>query len=205
MSLMAFQSHKLPIRFGARIATVLSDIKDSILYLFVGRLVKEKALEMLIDSFIKASRINKNIHLLIVGDGYLFKKLKEKSIITNKITLAGSLSGKSLLDVYAIADVFILTSISEPWGLVINEAMASSLPIIVNKNVGCIKDLVKDGQNGFIVDIDKKNSTSQAILTLADNSKLRIKMANKSREIIKDWTLKNEAIKLSKGWLRIKK
>lgn len=178
---------------------------NSILFLFVGRLIKEKGLELFIKSFKKASEINNNIHLLIVGGGPLYNDLKNLIQDFSNISLAGALYDNDLLETYSSADIFVLPSISETWGLVINEAMASSLPLLVNKNVGCIDDLVFDKENGIIFDFKNQKYLIKSILFLANNEDLRNKMALNSKKIISTWTLRNQALKLSEGWRRVKK
>ena len=178
--------------------------ENSILFLFVGRLIKEKGLDLFIKSFKKALEKNNKIHLLIVGGGPLFHDLKSSIQDCNNITLVGPLYDRDLLKAYSSADIFVLPSISETWGLVINEAMASSLPLLVNRQVGCIDDLVFDKKNGIIFDFNNHKYLVESILFLADNKNIRYKMALNSKKTISNWTLRNQALKLSEGWSRVK-
>ena len=178
--------------------------ENSILFLFVGRLIKEKGIDLFVKSFKKASEINKKIHFLIVGGGPLFNDLKNLIQDSSNISLAGPLYEKDLLKTYSTADIFVLPSISEPWGLVINEAMASSLPLLVNKNVGCIDDLVVNNRNGIIFDFKNQKHLVESILFLANNKDLRNKMGLNSKKLISFWTLRNQALKLSEGWRTVK-
>ena len=192
------EKNKIKIRKKFKIA------ENSILFLFVGRLIEEKAIDLFIKSFKKASERNNKIHLLIVGGGPLYNDLKNLIHNFSNISLSGPLYEKDLLETYSSADIFVLPSISETWGLVINEAMASSLPLLVNKNVGCIDDLVFDKENGIIFDFKNQKYLIESILLLANSKDLRIKMALNSKKIISIWTLRNQALKLSEGWKRVK-
>ena len=174
--------------------------EKSILFLFVGRLIKEKGIDLFVKSFKKALKTNKKIHLLIVGGGPLFNDLKNSIRGYSNISLAGPLYEQDLLETYSSADIFVLPSIIEPWGLVINEAMASSLPLLVNRNVGCIDDLIFDKENGIIFDFKNHNYLVESILFLANNKNIRDKMALNSKKTISNWTLRNQALKLSEGW-----
>jgi glycosyltransferase involved in cell wall biosynthesis len=63
----------------------------------------------------------------------------------------------------AQADVLILPSLSEPWGLVVNEAMVCAMPVIVSRNCGCVDDLVRHGQNGFSFKAQKVEELAEAM------------------------------------------
>ncbi|CNH13133.1 glycosyltransferase family 4 protein [Yersinia pekkanenii] len=119
-------------------------------YLYVGRLSKEKNLSFLVDTFNK--RLEK---LIIVGSGPEAIELESKS--KNNITFLGYVNNINLNEIYKSADVFILPSKSEPWGLVIEEALTFGLPIIVSNKVGCKDDLITNG-NGLIFDVDDTDS-----------------------------------------------
>ena len=93
------------------------------------------------------------IVFLITGGGELHQKLKDtadrfgvKLIITEFIS-----KQEELFKYYFVGDAFILPSVEEPWGLVVNEAMSAGLPVIVSNVCGCSLDLVDEGFNGYTV------------------------------------------------------
>jgi glycosyltransferase involved in cell wall biosynthesis len=99
------------------------------------------------------------------------------------VHLAGIQQAEELGAYYALARCFVLPSTSEPWGLVVNEAMSASLPVIVSSHCGCVEDLVEDGVNGFVFDphdaralaaLLEKASNSPALAAMGDHSQGRI-------------------------------
>jgi glycosyltransferase involved in cell wall biosynthesis len=75
----------------------------------------------------------------------------------------------------------------EQWGLVVNEAMASGLPVLVSKRCGCAADLVQEGGNGWTFDPRNEEEMATLMLKVASDEKERLKMGRKSRQIITEW------------------
>jgi glycosyltransferase involved in cell wall biosynthesis len=92
--------------------------------------------------------------LRIIGDGPLRKQLSQgvNAIDSGRIVWVGSLSGAVLANEYLSATALILPSLSEPWGLVVNEALAYGCPVIVSSTCGCVPELVIEGESGYTVD-----------------------------------------------------
>jgi glycosyltransferase involved in cell wall biosynthesis len=86
-----------------------------------------------------------------------------------------------------MADVFVLPSIEEPRGSVINEAMASGLPVVSSDRAGAIGDIVQHGENGFVFTAGDAATLARHLDTLAAEPELRARMARRSREIIATW------------------
>ena len=90
-----------------------------------------------------------------------------------------------------LSNEYIQPSENEPWGLVINEAMACGLPILAGKTIGSAIDLVEDGVNGYILpDLEQKTISSFFRMMIANSSKLK-EMGQNSREKIRDWSYEN--------------
>jgi len=94
---------------------------------------------------------------------------------------------------YALAECFVLPSLWEEWGLVVNEAMACGLPVVVSKTVGSAEDLVRHGENGFQFDPTRPEELTDALATLATDPALRERMGAESRQIISRWGCGNFA------------
>jgi glycosyltransferase involved in cell wall biosynthesis len=88
---------------------------------------------------------------------------------------------------YGLADAFVHASRVEPWGLVVNEAMAAGLPVVVSRQCGCASTLVQDGGNGFCESFDDADEIAMRLAQLDDEPALRSRMGARSREIVADW------------------
>jgi glycosyltransferase involved in cell wall biosynthesis len=103
-----------------------------------------------------------------------------------EIVTAG-LSEDELAQHYVDADVFALLSRHEPWGVVVNEAAASGLPLVLSERVGAAHDLLRDGENGFLVPADDVPAAADALRKLSDPA-LRHRMGERSRELVRAWS-----------------
>jgi glycosyltransferase involved in cell wall biosynthesis len=104
-----------------------------------------------------------------------------------RIELLGNLERDTLLDAYVAADVFVLLSQRETWGVVVNEAAAARLPLVLTDRVGAARDLLIDEQNGFLVPAGDVDGAARAIRALNDDEALRRKMGERSRQLVGGW------------------
>jgi glycosyltransferase involved in cell wall biosynthesis len=167
--------------------------KDKSVILFCGKLIEKKRPMDLLFAYEKINLKNKA--LVYVGDGILRRKIenyvKEKGI--KDVYLLGFKNQSELPKYYAIADIFVLpSSIGETWGLVVNEAMCFNLPIIVSDMVGCAKDLVKHGENGFIYPVGDIEKLKEYMEKLLKEKDLREKMGRNSLKIVSKYTYKKD-------------
>ena len=102
-------------------------------------------------------------------------------------TIAGGLEEEELAPRYVGADVFALLSRHETWGVVVNEAAASGLPLVLSDRVGAAYDLLRDGENGFLVPAGDVGAAADAIRKLADDPDLRRRMGERSRDLVSAW------------------
>ena len=102
-------------------------------------------------------------------------------------TVTGGVSEEELARRYVGADVFALLSRHEPWGVVVNEAAASGLPLVLSSRVGAAYDLLRDGENGFLVPAENVEAAANAIRKLAEDADLRRRMGERSRELVRAW------------------
>lgn len=163
--------------------------------MYSGRLVKRKRIENIINA-LSLLKNKDDYYLLIVGDGEerenLFHLAKEKNI--NLIITGFIKEQEELFKFYYLADMFILPSENEPWGLVVNEAMAAGLPLIVSDECGSYMDLVKDDYNGFIVNCNDTKELSKKIEAIIKED--YNEFGRNSKKIIKDWTFENSKLSL---------
>ncbi len=162
--------------------------EDDFLVLYVGRLSEEKDPKIILTAFNLLP--NKNKKLFFVGDGPLRKDIERQIKVTNAqgVSIIGFKNRDSIGDFYAVADVLVLPSSSETWGIVVNEAMCFGLPIIASDKVGAAVDLVKDACNGFIFPVGNSEKLAHAMGSLMGMlSAERAAFGVRSKEIIKEW------------------
>jgi glycosyltransferase involved in cell wall biosynthesis len=130
--------------------------------------------------------------LVLLGDGPLkadLCRLISDLRLDGHVHLPGFVQYRELPAYYALADVFVHASITEQWGLVVNEAMATGLPVIVSNRCGCVPDLVAEGKNGFTFDPGSVKSLGKLMLDMCRLSKGRLEeMRAESRRIIAGFT-----------------
>jgi glycosyltransferase involved in cell wall biosynthesis len=157
-------------------------------FLFAGRLAEEKNLPLLIDAYRGYKRDGGRRNLEIVGHGPMEESLRilvRQNELDDYIHFHGFQPYDSMPAWYSGAACLVLPSISEPWGLVVNEAMASGLPVIVSDRCGCADDLVEDGGNGYIFSADNSDLLVKCMLTFDALSEAdREAMGRRSLEII---------------------
>jgi glycosyltransferase involved in cell wall biosynthesis len=132
-------------------------------YLFVGRLIERKGLNVLLEAF---DRVGAG-ELWIAGDGPLRITAEAAAARNPAIRLIGHVAGQALANVYRQADVLMVPSLYEPWGLVVHEGLAYGLPVIVSDQVGAGDDLIDAGTNGYVVPAGSPEATADAMRSVA--------------------------------------
>lgn len=141
---------------------------EDVVLLSVGRLAVEKNLDLLIKSYLQAKNIEPTTKLVVVGDGPLRESLQKKC---PDAIFAGKKSGLELAEFYASADIFIFPSLTETFGNVTIEAMASGLAVIAYRHAAA-GDLIATGINGMTVDPGDEDAFTQAVITTLRNQSL---------------------------------
>ncbi|WP_276253167.1 glycosyltransferase family 4 protein [Halomontanus rarus] len=162
--------------------------------LYVGKTLEIKQPDWLLNAFCRAVEPNEAT-LIIVGSGPLdreLQKLSRTKYSQHDIRLPGFINQSELPTYYKMSDVFVLPSKRENWGLVINEAMNFSLPIITTEVVGAAPDLV-DENNGYIVPPEDTSYLSEKIAHLVSNSSLREQFGETSYKRIDNWGIAQTA------------
>jgi glycosyltransferase involved in cell wall biosynthesis len=101
--------------------------------------------------------------------------------------VSGGLTEDELAPRYVNADVFALLSRYEPWGVVVNEAAATGLPLVLSDRVGAARDLLRDGENGFLVPAEDVDAAAKALRELAADPEKRRRFGERSRELARAW------------------
>lgn len=153
--------------------------RDGCTFLYAGRLDPEKGLDTLLEAFHEVPG-----ELLLVGQGGDEARLR--GLAGDRVRFEGPKDRDELVACYRDADVFVLPSRSEPWGMVLNEAAAAGLPLVATEESGAAHDLV-DG-NGFRVQAGDVPALRKALQRLAADPELRREYGERSRELAKRFT-----------------
>lgn len=155
----------------------------SVCFCFVGKLESKKRILDFISALRIAGTMRKDISALIVGTGVLEDAAKAEAERAGvAVTFAGFLNQSKISEAYVAADVIVLPSdYGETWGLVVNEAMVSGLPALVSDHVGCVNDLVIDGQTGLVFPFGDVKTLAQHMLNLAANRGRLHEMGERAR------------------------
>lgn len=193
---------------------------NEILILFAGKFDSIKNPGILLDAILGLDL--KHVHLLFVGNGILEwdLKLKVELLVTGveggakadsfdhdqddeprdtlacnikrRIHFIGFQNQTAMPAVYQACDLFCLPSLSETWGLAVNEAMACSKAVLVSDQVGCAVDLVKQNVNGCTFKAGDLVDLQQKLKTLTENKEKLVQMGLASQQIIRDWSFEKQ-------------
>lgn len=158
-------------------------------FLYASKLQTRKRCMDLIEAFLRlapASSANPPAYLLIAGDGTerpAIEKRIAESGCTN-IRMLGFQNQSDLPRLFDLCDVFILPSVYEPWGLIVNEVMSAGRAVIVSDQVGCAPDLVRNGVNGFMFPAQNIEALSGVLRRFLDDPPLAQAMGLKAAEIV---------------------
>jgi 1,2-diacylglycerol 3-alpha-glucosyltransferase len=152
-------------------------------FLFTGRLVAEKGVFDLLAAYAKLEEVvRRQVGLVFVGDGAARGQLERQAatISPGVIKFAGFAQREQLATYYAFAEMLILPTHTDTWGLVVNEAMACGLPVILSSVAGCAPDLVRENWNGLLISPKDVSSLVLAMQRLANDPNLRADMGANS-------------------------
>ncbi|MDR3631674.1 MAG: glycosyltransferase family 4 protein [Desulfocapsaceae bacterium] len=145
---------------------------DAPRYLYIGRLSPEKGLDTLLHAYAQVKAQKPSASLIIVGDGperEILEGLALQLNLGDAVRFVGSKRGTDLFQEYSRATCFVLPSRSEPWGLVINEALSYGCPVIVSERCGCIPELVIEGKTGFMHKVDDVHDLTAKMLATPEH------------------------------------
>ena len=161
-------------------------LEDDVAVLSVARLVPEKGLATLVAAVARAR--NERLVLLLAGEGAERAALARLAATLDvRLRLLGELGVDRLAEVYVAADVFALLSTHEPWGVVVNEAAVSGLPLVLSNRVGAAADLLVDGENGFLVEAGDAGAAGDVLRSLAADPALRAAQGARSAARVVGW------------------
>jgi len=170
------------------------------LILYVGRLIDRKGIFVLLKAFQILSQEQSDLGLLLIGSGEGKKQYKDfcKTNNIKNVFFEGFVHQEELPAYYAMADVFVLPSYSEPWGLVLNEAMACKLPVISSNIVGAAEDLIINGKNGYIFNVGDIHKLVNCLEDILSDEQKRTGMGQMSLNIIRNYS----PLKCAQGFIQ---
>ena len=162
--------------------------------LFSGKLIERKRPHDLLAAYRRIVTIRR-CSLVYVGDGALRKQLEDDCLREglHDVRFVGFKNQTQIPPYYALGDVLVLPSSVEPWGLVVNEAMASGLAVVASDRVGAAEDLVRHAVNGFIYPVGEIAALTSALLKVVASPETLASMGEASKEIIALWTMESAA------------
>jgi glycosyltransferase involved in cell wall biosynthesis len=159
---------------------------DDVVVLSVARLVAEKGLDVLVHAVAEAG--DSRLLLFLAGGGPERERLEDLARVRGvRLVFAGDREWERIVETYVAADVFALLSQREPWAVVVNEAAACGLPLVLSDRVGAAHDLLVDGENGALVRAGDVDAAATALRRLAADPELRRAYGERSRELARDW------------------
>jgi len=161
-------------------------------FLFVGRFLPRKGLESMVDAYRQYRQQVKGTpwSLVLVGDGEYLTHIRTMADGIDGILFSGRQHGDALGAYYGLANALVVPSLIDPWGLVVNEGMASGLPVLVSKGCGSAATLVNDGENGWIFNPGDSIGLAKRMIELSALPEAsRLRLGAHSRDIIADWSL----------------
>jgi glycosyltransferase involved in cell wall biosynthesis len=168
-------------------------------FLFVGRLEPIKGIDLLLSAF---GELGPNIQarLVIVGDGTLRQEANEAMERDTRIVYRGRLQGEALWAQFAAADILVAPSLSEPWGLVVNEALSAGLAIVVSDLFGCRDDLIKPERNALVVPAGNQVAVTEILKRLVADPNLVERLRGNAMQSVEGWTTEAWAANTLEAW-----
>jgi glycosyltransferase involved in cell wall biosynthesis len=170
-------------------------------FLYIGRFSPEKNILFLLKVYQKLKTQKCDWGLILVGNGPERDKINDyiNEYNIKDVYMPGFKQKEEMPEYLAVSDVLVLPSISETWGLVVNEAMAAGLPVLVSKRCGCYPDIVKEGVNGFSFEPHDETELHSRMKAIVDGKHDLASMGEASLEIIKDYTPERAARAVSEA------
>jgi len=175
-------------------------------FLYVGRLSSEKGLEDLFAAFCIIRERYPKARLDLVGAGPLTETLGSRVAemrLTHAISFLGSMGLDEIAVLFQTCTALVLPSHSEPWGLVVNEALSYGCPVVVSSACGCVPDLVRDGVTGYSFEVGNVDDLVKALDSVRSLSEDRHAVASRCLEVVSNYTPERAATQILDGCVRM--
>jgi glycosyltransferase involved in cell wall biosynthesis len=160
-------------------------------FLFAGRIIPEKGVFHLLEAYTQlAPELRSEVALVFVGEGTAKNELigKATEVYPGTVVFPGFAQRDQLAAFYALAEALVFPTLSDPWGLVVNEAMACGLAVIASDVAGCTADLVHDRENGYVIPSGNVGKLAEAMAAFARDPQLGSRMGERSASLIEGFS-----------------
>jgi glycosyltransferase involved in cell wall biosynthesis len=160
-------------------------------FVFAGRVTREKGVFQLLQAYTQLEpELRSQVGLVLVGEETAKNELMKDTakIDPGTVIFPGFAQRDQLAAFYALAEVLVFPTLSDTWGLVVNEAMACGLPIIASDVAGCVADLVHDGENGYVVPSGNVEKLAEAMAAFARDPQLASRMGQRSATLVESFS-----------------
>jgi glycosyltransferase involved in cell wall biosynthesis len=173
-----------------KVRAELGVVDQNPIVLYAAKLQARKHPDDLLRAAASIRDLGIRFHVVMVGSGEMAAVLVDLAdrLRLHNVHFRGFVNQSAMPKIYGAADVFVLPSENEPWGLAVNEAMCAGLPIIVSKGIGCAPDLIRAGVNGHTFAAGDVGGLATALQPILANREIRWRMGQASGEIISRWS-----------------
>lgn len=165
---------------------------EDVVFLFAAKMIPLKAPIELLEAYRRATQGESRAALLMVGEGPLRAEAEAFTRRNNlrKVVFTGFVNQSELPKYYALSDVHVRPDgiYRGDWGFTVNEAMACGLAVVASDKIGATYDLVRHGENGYVVKFGDLGDLTSALRKLAGDAEMARRMGERSREIIQGWS-----------------
>jgi len=159
--------------------------ENACVFLFAGKFIARKRPFDFMRAVAAASAPGAPVHGLIVGDGPLRGEMEELGAsLCAPVTFTGFLNQTEMPDAYTAADILVLPSDQDTWGLVVNEAMTRGRACIVSDRVGCAPDLIEPGRTGFVFPLGDVHALTEYIRQIANTQSMASRMGAEAEKLM---------------------
>src|SRR6266498_5434544 len=177
-----FKNNGGPQLFSAEVS------EDRKIILYVGRIVREKGIFTLLEALDELRTRGKDVSLVFVGEGPLKEDLAKEVLrrrLSDRVKITGFVDQEKLVSLYNSCDAFVLPSHYEPFGMVVLEAMASRVPVVVS-DVGGLSEIVEDGVTGVKVPASDSRALAEGILRVLEGRELSAQLKENAYRMVQE-------------------
>ncbi len=177
---------------------------DRPVILYASKFMERKRPKDLVEAVARLAKDPKNRqpYLVMVGDGEQRAALEKQVLklgIERSVRFTGFRNQSELPSFYSLCDVFVLPSLLEPWGLVVNEVMTAGRAVVASDQVGAVFDLIRDGENGYVFPAGDVDALTKSLSQIVSDPERAEKMGHRSLEIIENWGFREDIEGLKSG------